>query len=248
MFTGISTVSNTSIFARLEGVQQYLVYQMSYSAAHELAMVLPIPVPAGSPEDAVSFISFYDYGYFFDDMLRGFPTRGSTLSLDLEGSVAAAAALEVHDVGDYEASFVPGISEFGRLDPRFRFSDAIWNQLPQYHDYGFAVFKLKSTANSTDVHPIAFKFPTRLTDSVYFPTLHIHDGSLPSKAKFDHMLFCQAPPDYEPSLGDWHRSFDVASEFIDIPASLGVVDPNRFCWQKGLNGMLVNEDTIIASE
>ena len=48
---------------------------MSYAAAADLAMVLPLPVPPNPPEDAVRFINLQRYPSFFDDMARGFPTR-----------------------------------------------------------------------------------------------------------------------------------------------------------------------------
>ena len=44
-----------------------------------------------------------------------------------------------------------------RLDPRFRLPDGVWDQLPQYARFGFAVFKLKE--GKADVHPMAFTFP-----------------------------------------------------------------------------------------
>lgn len=45
------------MFARLENGDQFIVCQMSYAAANELAKVLPLPVQAATPEDAVRFIN-----------------------------------------------------------------------------------------------------------------------------------------------------------------------------------------------
>lgn len=240
----VEDVSDTTIFARLENGQQFLVYRMSYAAANELAMVLPLPVPAETFEDAVQFFNLQQYPTFFDDMLTGFPTRPAKLSLDLAAPVAAGM-LTVHEVGDFDASFVPRVEDFARLDSRFRLDDELWNKLPDYTEYGFAVFKLKPTKQPKSVHPMAFQFPTRLNDAIYFPTLHIHDGQLPQNAEFDHMLYCQLghAPGYKAS--NWQKSFDFASKFMDIPKSAGIVDGDLHCWCIGLNGKLKNTDTIV---
>ena len=137
----VEIVSDTKIFARIDGDSQFIVYSMTYSASQELAMVLPIPVPENPSDDAVDFINLQTYPNFFDDMNSGFPARLDR-SLNLEEPLRAAV-LEVHDVGDFEASFIPTISDFKRLDTRFRLPDHIWSELPIYSDYGFAVFESK---------------------------------------------------------------------------------------------------------
>ena len=49
----VELVADTYIFARSDNGRQFLVYSMSYAAPSELAMVLPLPVPPDTPEDAV---------------------------------------------------------------------------------------------------------------------------------------------------------------------------------------------------
>jgi len=51
--------------------------------------------------------------------------------------------LKVEQVGSFEASFVPTLADFQRLDPRFRLPDTVWQQLGRYAKYGFAIFQLK---------------------------------------------------------------------------------------------------------
>src|SRR5262245_60267255 len=67
-------VADTNILAPAskEG-RQYLVYSMRIDAAEDLAMILPIPVPSGSAENAVKFINLEKYPEFFVHMRRGFP-------------------------------------------------------------------------------------------------------------------------------------------------------------------------------
>ena len=55
----VELVADTSIFARSDIGRQFLVYSMSHDAPFELAMALPLPVPADPSEDAVRFINFH---------------------------------------------------------------------------------------------------------------------------------------------------------------------------------------------
>jgi hypothetical protein len=264
----VEVVSDTNIFARSadEG-RQFLVYSMSYGASVDLAMVLPLPVPPGSAEDAVSFINLQGYPGFFDDMRSGFPpimiqSRGG-------GPMSKSAPrLRVHDVGDFEASFVPQIDDFGRLDERFRIAPEVWDHLPAYRDYGFAVFKLKASRSSGSagsspglsggspkdgrpnprtVHPMAFTFPRRNPDLLYFPTVHVHDRKVHHHAAFDHMLYCQADAAMEDDLQGWEKSRKPASTFIDIPRAEDIVEPDRRCWRLPLAGWRKNMDTLVGA-
>ena len=206
----MSAVQDTRIFARrtMEG-RQYLVYRMTYqsgtgiarrqqefqsaTAVLDVAMILPLPTPPASLENAVRFVNLSGYEEFFADLDRGFPSpptiREPYYPDVLRGSLGIESPLVVYDVGSYEASFVPTLGDFERLDGRFRLPKTIWNQLPQYRDYGFAVFKLKAGART--MQPMAFDFPLRSSFRLFFPTIHIHAGRVDPSARFDHTLYCQ---------------------------------------------------------
>lgn len=240
----VDMVSNTNIFARAHEERQFLVYSMTYAATTQLAMVLPLPVPPNSPEDTVRFINLEAYPGFFVDMLTGFSQpRSWSLGAD-EG--AMGEPLAVHSVGSFEASFVPRIVDFDRLDERFRVSPDVWHHLPQYSDYGFAVFKLKENKAST-VHPMAFDFPRRNADQLFFPTVHVHDGRVPLFAKFDHTLFCQESPEMDERhlQRSWQPSREAAAAFIDIRLASGIVDSGLYCWKRSYGGLLENTDISI---
>jgi hypothetical protein len=267
----VSEVGDTRIFARAgpDG-SQYLAYQMSYSADADLAMVLPLPTPPSPREDAVRFIDLSGYARFFSDAETGFEWMDARPGTgDMLGS---HSGLRVHGVGNYEASFVPSKSDFSRLDPRFRLSDELLLQLPQYADWSFCVFKLRS--GSLELHPIAFGFPRRDPGQLFFPTLHVHDGSLKSWAPYHHHLYCQA--DAAPE--GWHRSLrlpedwrlrpdrtrgtfaqDVeaydravaaapplaAAAFMDAAAAQGLLEAERPLYRLALMDILANKDHFI---
>ncbi|NRA39651.1 MAG: hypothetical protein HRU15_16030 [Planctomycetes bacterium] len=197
-------VSKTNIFARHSRPgYQYLVYNMSISSPSNAAMILPLPVAQGSGEDALRFLNLNDYKEFFDDISLvctpeyyvetevTFESCGGDDDLDMMDT------LVVHSVGDFEASYVPSLKDFDRVDERFRLPDEIWQQLSQYHDYGFAVFQLKLTLSTDDgesenaVQAMAFEFPTRDAKRLFFPTVHVHDGEYHDTAGFYHTFYCQ---------------------------------------------------------
>ncbi len=244
----VQSVSATNIFARgSAGGRQFVVYSMTLKAAENLAMILPLPVPASTAEDAVKFINLEKYADFFSDLHRGFPeppaanVRSHGLSL---GIGAAKPALAVVEVGSFEASFVPTIDDFSRLDERFRLPADVWNALPQYKSFGFAVFKLKS--GEKRIHPMAFEFPRANRKQLFFPTVHIHDGKVHDKADFDHALYCQE--NEHETLGllhGWRESPKLAREFVDTDKTKGIVDPDRHCHLLRLRGDLINQDTLV---
>jgi hypothetical protein len=243
----VQSVTNTNIFARSskEG-RQFLVYSMTLSSKEELAMILPIPVPSGSPDDAVRFIDLKDYGSFFTDMLAGFPpppapkAAGRSLSVN---SKIDPKPLPVIEVGNFEASFVPSVRDFSRLDERFRLPDAAWNQLPQYRNYGFTVFKLKK--GEQKVHPMAFEFPRANPKKLFFPTVHIHDSKVHPKAGFDHMLYCQTSGGETLPMSDWKESFGLAQQFMKVDQAKGLVDGEAHCHMRTIKGMQKNEDVLV---
>lgn len=241
----VESVTNTNIFARASDKgRQFLVYSMTLQAAEDLAMVLPLPTPPESDEKAVRFINLEEYPNFFGDLAKGFPLpkppgRGAPNSLSLEG---ARPKLEVVSVGAFEASFVPQVADFTRLDERFRLPEGTWQQLPQYRKYGFAVFKLK--AGQKKVHPMAFEFPRTNPRQIFFPTVHIHDGQVHDRADFDHTLYGQF------SVGltgrfVWTESPQPAASFVEVRKAAGIVDGEAHVYKRRIVGKEKNTDILV---
>jgi|GEM_PF-523873 len=258
----VRMVSKTRIFARpLERGRQLLVYGMTVDIPEDLAMVLPIPVPPGSAEDAVRFVDLSSCPTFLDDVAELFPLayagpKGFGLA---PASRAMVQTLEVHDVGDFEASFAPRAEDFDRLDERFRIPREVFESLPEYADWGFCVFKLrkkrkgkggllglfggkggKGEEGAQKVHPMAFDFPRRDASALFFPTVHVHDGEVHRTAAFDHELYCQVAREWEP-LVDWQRS-PAKADAVAARAKAWV-EPSAHVFQQRLQGELPNRDT-----
>lgn len=240
----VDLVTDTNIFARAsKGGRQFLVYSMKFQAGEDLAMILPVPTPKDSAEDAVKFISLKGYEAFFNDMRKGFPKppppRGKGGPKDGSNSLT----LPVVEVGDFVASFVPAIKDFDRLDKQFRLPAGVWDKLPQYKDWGFAVFKLKKPGKGqSKVHPMAFEFPRRDEKVLFFPTVHVHDGTVPEKAGFDHSLFCQPSGD---APQKWDESEQLAEAFLKVKEAQGIVDGNAHVYRKLMKGRFENKDVLV---
>ena len=244
----VQSVKATHLYARSAGGdRQYVVYSMTLQAKEALAMVLPLPVKAGSGEKAVEFVDLSDYPGFFDDLKLGFPQPLLALSRAKAVGPAAAEApkLEVVTVGNFEASYVPKPEDFSRLDERFRLPPGLWESLPEYRTHGFAVFKLK--AGEAKIHPMAFSFPRANRAEVFFPTVHIHDGKIHDRAKFDHVLYVQRGEADLFSLLDWEESFRPAVAFVNVKATKGMVDGDGHCYRRTLTGSLSNKDFVLRS-
>ncbi len=240
----VQKVANTSIFARPgKDGKQFLVYSMLLAAKEELAMILPIPTPKKAAEDAVRFISLKEYPTFFADMERPFLPPPPRAFAGGRGKKAdkAKPRLKVVEVGSFEASFVPTVKDFARLDERFRLPAETWDRLPAYKDYGFAVFKLKT--GEKKVHPMAFEFPRANPKEIFFPTVHIHDGKVHKTANFDHVLYCQVSGE---DVRLWKESPRLASSFMQIKKCGDLVDKDRHVYRLALKGRKPNKDQLLA--
>jgi hypothetical protein len=256
----IKRVSKTQIFARDTGTpMQVLVYSMQLALIEDGAMVLPLPVALVdgnvAAEDALQFIDLSGYPTLFEDLDLAFPPpvglpKGAR-SLGFQPQVSRSR-LRVHSVGAFEASFVPSPRDFDRLEPRFRLDPRVLERLPIYRDYGFAVFKLKRprslwqrlTGKPQGFHPMAFRFPRRAPDEVFFPTLHVHDGQVHAQAEFDHTLYLQSPTSTT-APPDWLRSSDRLGRFVDVGKIQASCDVDAHCFRRVLHGAQANQDLSI---
>ena len=194
-----------------------------------------------------------EYDTFFDELADGFPFHlPPSIGCSAPFDPTSRHDLEVVEVGNYIASFVPTISDFDRLDSQFTLPNETWEKIPGYKKFGFAVFQL--AAGSLKPHPMAFEFQSE-NDDLFFPTVHIHDGEVHESEEFDHILYMQhAGLDskvygYENSHVEDRstaliRSKHRATHFCDINKSSGLIDGNLLVHRKIMRGNLTNSDTI----
>lgn len=242
-FSGnINRVWGTKIFAsKLRENRQCLVYSMSLDTKRDVAMILPIPVQRKVGVKSLEFVSLQQYPDFFKDMASGFPPIPTKATLSAPaGAANGPKVLEVVNVGSFEASFVPKTVDFDRLDARFRLPQGVWDNIPTYKNYGFAVFKLKS--GSAKVHPMAFTFLSAVPDRLFFPTMHIHDGKVHKTAIFDHQLFCQRAGISGTSLHGWRESPGHANSFMKLSKTKGLVLPDQHCYLLNISNRKNNQD------
>lgn len=252
----IEDVAQTRIFARLTGTgTQMLAYQMEYKSLTENAMILPLPVQQPAQESSLRFIDLKKYDNFFDDLFSGFPyVQGISIGCSAGGPVPDSK-LDVVKVGNYIASFVPTLDDFSRLDEQFRLTPEVWTKLPQYQDFGFAVFQLAD--GNGRPHPMAMEFRTA-SDAIFFPTIHVHDGEVHVHEKFDHSLYLQHAGFDSVVNSYWGnacvdqatglvRSRDSASQFCRVDLTQGLVDGSLLVHRRGMYGERPNEDTIIST-
>lgn len=248
-FSGpVHAVSATKIFARRSAAasahapaRQVLVYEMRVAASAEVAMILPIPTPPASADDALRFVSLAGYEDFFSDVERAFPPpaafRGP--SFGPQPVSRTAPPLVVHSVGAFVASFVPRTVDFARLDARFRIPPGTIERVPEYRDWGFAVFQLTATGlTPARIHPMAFEFPTRRPDALFFPTIHVHDGALHPEADFAHTLYGQGVA----AAPEWWSAGLPLGRVMKPALAAGLVDLDATAASRSLAGRLPNRD------
>ncbi|HSD86624.1 MAG TPA: hypothetical protein VLB44_03890 [Kofleriaceae bacterium] len=236
-------VSATNIFARMAapGVQA-LAYGMNLTSAREVAMILPLPVRPNAGESAVRFIDLQKHPRLFEDLASLFDIGPPQAKAHLYRFAGAKPTLTVHKVGSFIASYVPTRGDFDRLDPRFRLPSVLFDAVPAYAAYGFAVFQLEK--GSVTVHPMALTFPTSEIERLFFPTVHLHDGRFHPSAQFDHTLYYQ-----HPRVRQQGGTFegDVSSYLMPQSGYEGVVDKARPVLRRTLTGTLPNQDTWLTT-
>jgi len=120
----------------------------------------------------------------------------------------------------------------------------IWEKLPMYKDWGFAVFKLR--AGKETYHPMAFSFERRFPTRLFFPAVHVHDGQVHPYAQFDHMLYCQ-PNEKGLNVGGWTESEGPVLRYLKISKTQGIADGLWHCYRTPIKGRQQNTDHVLIS-
>jgi hypothetical protein len=251
-FSGrVAHVGGTQIFARhLGGGRQALAYSMNVELEAETAMVLPLPVRRAD-EGALAFVDLSSYSGFFADLDRAFPREKLFRSPFLAARQNPQAKLAVHQVGAFVASFAPSRADLDRLDERFRIAPALFDAHPAYGDWGFAVFQLaprrrrwwqRRHGGPQTIHPMALSFESREPGALFYPTVHVHDGTVPAHAVFDHTLYAQVTGDGLGRTLAWETTDGPASRWVAPARAQGLVDGELPLRRHRYGGRLRNID------
>jgi hypothetical protein len=93
---------------------------------------------------------------------------------------------------------------------------------------------------------MVFEFPRRDTSSLFFPTVHVHDGKVHATAGFDHALYCQVPskiPHRRHENEVWEASMTTAEA---LPRDTGVwLEREQKAFRLKLTGPHPNRDVVV---
>jgi hypothetical protein len=243
----VQQVASTKIFASMGPHapgqwRQTLVYEAVVGTTGDNAMVLPIPVHRAVGAAGIELLNLSSVPAFFTylrDLLDspllvmgGMPSFGAP--------PAAAPPLPVYRVGSFDVSIVPTLADFGRLSGIFRLGlGALGPVLAQrYGDHAFVVYQIAE--GTSLLHPFGVSFVTR-HDQLYFPTVHVHDGTAPLFASFDHQLFAQRS-----RLPEQGRAPAVSAYWTEhVLSSAPFVEKYLSIQSGALRGQLANQDTFV---
>lgn len=232
IFSGdVGHVANTKIFACSFEHQHHLVYSMEIADHDDVAMVLP--VPCYPSRGAFEFVNLENHPDFFNKLKGCFPHLKSLRSRGRE-------FIPVVDVGCYEASFVCTPNDFENLDPRFRMPPILWDKIPAYRNYSFAVFQLRKGLTSTK-QPMAFSYHPKNPDQLFYPTIHIHDGKLERYAEYDHELYFQPGENFTDPKSGWEQG----SKPVDLAEKVYFISNEQPVYRKEIKRRYLNRDIIL---
>ena len=85
-------------------------------------------------------------------------------------------------------------------------------------------------------------FRSRAPESLFLPTVHIHDGTLPDTATFDHTLFAQGAIDEE----QWDPSASPPHDDL-VQRAKGLLAGAEVVWRRDMKGEFPNRDVTVSA-
>lgn len=245
----VREVASTNIFASMRLyaaglLSQTLIYEARVVTEQPNAIVLPIPVHPRFGAAGITLLDMSPIPDFFPRLvdLVGPPVPAASFGA-FPGFGPAAEVLPVHRVGAFHVSIVPTLGDFHRLSGifalAFRTLEAVLRA--RYADHAFVVFQF--VPGSPELHPFGLSFVTRYAH-LYFPTLHVHDGTCPMHAAFDHQLFAQGAQ--LPTMGD--RPVNHPEWRARILPRAPFIDGNDAIVSGVLRGVIPNQDTFVGNK
>ena len=92
---------------------------------------------------------------------------------------------------------------------------------------------------------MALRFRTRYQRQLFFPTVHVHDGTVPEVETFDHRLFCQSgkhPGD------NWARSrYKLGDAIPTEQHTRQLVNNKKEGFRLQMQGEFPNQDVLVSA-
>lgn len=193
ILTHVESVSNTQIYvsSSKSRKRQLTIYTNKVDTHVKNAMILPVPNPL-----SVELLNFKNYKKIFDDCRECFHHDDGSRNdrhmyrAALSASFDSRPPLPVYTVGSYQASIVPSINDFDRVDTQIlRVNPQVFTLLKDTYDssFGFIICQLRE--GSHQYHPFAYTHEIHNCNLLFVPTLHYHLGETSVKADWDHTIY-----------------------------------------------------------
>eukprot|EP01128_Nolandella_sp_AFSM9_P006387 TRINITY_DN3269_c0_g1_i1.p1 TRINITY_DN3269_c0_g1~~TRINITY_DN3269_c0_g1_i1.p1 ORF type:complete len:288 (-),score=23.86 TRINITY_DN3269_c0_g1_i1:160-1023(-) len=154
------------------------------------AMILPCPL---SPGHDVIPLDFSKDSFSFAQLEKAFPQPRRTKARARKGrrDRSGGEKLKVVQVGAYSVSIAKSLLDLTLIDSDvFKVNEAILPALKERYSSGFGfVICAFNAANKIEPHPIGYIHDAPDVNSLFVPTLHIHDGEVHKKESFDHNIY-----------------------------------------------------------
>ena len=109
-------------------------------------------------------------------------------------------------------------------------------------DFRTRLSTLPSPVQSFGPPRSSFGSPQGEQSTLFFPTLHIHDGAVHASADFDHALYFQTRVRVP---GFFETASATVREIVDLTRAAGVVDADAPLRRIVLRGRHPNRDTVV---
>ncbi len=176
-------VSGTNILAAINGDRQIVIYQavVEFDDGEKNAIILPVPCES---ED-IDLVDMSGNEDLFEVLNANFhmKTRGTFSG---ESEYLGGDFLEVQDVGAYQVSIVPNVSDLERINPDlFVMSEATKNTLRLNYAKGFSF--VVAVLKPGRFQPLCYTHKALPNGKIFVPTRHEH-GDGKDRPSWDHIV------------------------------------------------------------
>lgn len=220
----VDSVSTTRIYISADHAnrRQLTIYSNVVASPEENVMVLPVPNP-----DSVELLDFSHYPDFFTDLKACFIERTQRSYTNNTFLVSKSTnSLPVFRIGSYDASIVPSIADFPRLQIPMDRTLIPFLKSKYNAEFGFIICRL--APGKKEYHPFAYTHDQHSSYRLFIPTMHYHPGDY--NADWDHLIYSPATGLFS-SKYKFNTTRHVAWEKLPLSYQWAS-QVNLDCWEK----------------